>query len=180
MSLLQLSGIVADLIATEDASPWLGSSDAPAARADAFLAKLFHCLRPYGGTAWLPVLHTSRAERHYTALYSNTARAPECTRFENSPNSGSRCRRWPVCIFCPGASGTWPAGAHAVTWDGTTETGRRAASGTYLYLIDAGGRIQYVSYGALEWDDAAVVTVIETLMPDQGAGTTAAAQRVPH
>ena len=47
------------------------------------------------------------------------------------------------------------------------------------YLIDAGGRIQYVSYGALEWDDAAVVTVIETLMPDQSAGTTAAAQRVP-
>lgn len=25
--------------------------------------------------AWLPVLHTSRGERHYTALYSNTARA---------------------------------------------------------------------------------------------------------
>ena len=46
-------------------------------------------------------------------------------------------------------------------------------------VIDAGGRIQYVSYGALEWDDAAVVTVIETLMPDQSAGTTAAAQRVP-
>jgi hypothetical protein len=27
--------------------------------------------------AWLPVLHTSRGERHYTALYSNTARAHE-------------------------------------------------------------------------------------------------------
>lgn len=27
--------------------------------------------------AWLPVLHTSRDERHYTALYSNTARAHE-------------------------------------------------------------------------------------------------------
>lgn len=25
--------------------------------------------------AWLPVLHTARGERHYTALYSNTARA---------------------------------------------------------------------------------------------------------
>ena len=25
--------------------------------------------------AWLPVLHTSRGERHYTALFSNTARA---------------------------------------------------------------------------------------------------------
>ena len=29
------------------------------------------------GDAWLPVLHTERAERHYTALYSNTARAHE-------------------------------------------------------------------------------------------------------
>jgi putative hydrolase len=27
------------------------------------------------GEAWLPVLHTQRAERHYTALFSNTARA---------------------------------------------------------------------------------------------------------
>lgn len=43
------------------------------------------------------------------------------------------------------------------------------------YVVDASGRIRYVSYGALEWDDAAVMTVIETLMPDQGAGTTAAA-----
>ena len=29
------------------------------------------------GEAWLPVLHTSRRHRHYTALYSNTARAHE-------------------------------------------------------------------------------------------------------
>ena len=27
------------------------------------------------GTAWLPVLHTQRGDRHYTALFSNTARA---------------------------------------------------------------------------------------------------------
>jgi hypothetical protein len=27
--------------------------------------------------AWLPVLHTSRGQRHYTALFSNTARAHE-------------------------------------------------------------------------------------------------------
>ncbi len=46
------------------------------------------------------------------------------------------------------------------------------------YLIDAGGRLQYVSYGALEWDNTAVVSVIETLMPDEGAGTSA--QRFPH
>jgi DNA polymerase (family X) len=30
--------------------------------------------------AWLPVLHTIRGERHYTALYSNTARAHELGR----------------------------------------------------------------------------------------------------
>lgn len=29
------------------------------------------------GAAWLPVLHTEREARHYTALYSNTARAHE-------------------------------------------------------------------------------------------------------
>jgi len=27
------------------------------------------------GEAWLPVLHTTRGSRHYTALFSNTARA---------------------------------------------------------------------------------------------------------
>lgn len=27
------------------------------------------------GRAWLPILHTQRGDRHYTALYSNTARA---------------------------------------------------------------------------------------------------------
>ena len=29
------------------------------------------------GEAWLPVLHTTRGDRHYTALFSNTARAHE-------------------------------------------------------------------------------------------------------
>jgi putative hydrolase len=29
------------------------------------------------GAAWLPILHTSRGGRHYTALFSNTARAHE-------------------------------------------------------------------------------------------------------
>lgn len=29
------------------------------------------------GKAWLPILHTHRGERHYTALFSNTARAHE-------------------------------------------------------------------------------------------------------
>jgi DNA polymerase (family 10) len=32
------------------------------------------------GEAWLPVLHTVRGERHYTALYSNTARAHDLGR----------------------------------------------------------------------------------------------------
>ena len=29
------------------------------------------------GEAWLPILHTQRDQRHYTALFSNTARAHE-------------------------------------------------------------------------------------------------------
>jgi hypothetical protein len=37
------------------------------------------CVAPYRfnptRAAWLPILHTERADRHYTALYSNTARA---------------------------------------------------------------------------------------------------------
>ena len=32
------------------------------------------------GAAWLPVLHTQREGRHYTALFSNTARAHELGR----------------------------------------------------------------------------------------------------
>lgn len=32
------------------------------------------------GEAWLPVLHTQRGDRHYTALFSNTARAHELGR----------------------------------------------------------------------------------------------------
>jgi hypothetical protein len=42
-----------------------------------------------GREAWLPVLHTSRADRHYTALYSNTARAHEL----------DRTRDWVVLYF---------------------------------------------------------------------------------
>lgn len=41
------------------------------------------------------------------------------------------------------------------------------------YLIDADGRIRYVSYGAVEWDETGVVDAIETLMPDYGSGTMA-------
>ncbi|MBL8199946.1 MAG: hypothetical protein JNK40_03155 [Chromatiales bacterium] len=36
-----------------------------------------------GNKAWLPVLHTQRGERHYTALFSNTARAHEAKRTDD-------------------------------------------------------------------------------------------------
>jgi hypothetical protein len=35
------------------------------------------------GEAWLPVLHTQRGDRHYTALFSNTARAHEAHRTDD-------------------------------------------------------------------------------------------------
>jgi hypothetical protein len=35
------------------------------------------------GNAWLPVLHTQRGDRHYTALFSNTARAHELHRTDD-------------------------------------------------------------------------------------------------
>ena len=41
--------------------------------------------------AWLPILHTSREERHYIALFSNTARAHEL----------GKTRDW-VVLFCDG------------------------------------------------------------------------------
>jgi hypothetical protein len=46
------------------------------------------------GEAWLPVLHTMRGARHYTALYSNTARAHEL----------GRTRDW-VVLYYDGAEG---------------------------------------------------------------------------
>jgi putative hydrolase len=44
------------------------------------------------GAAWLPVLHTQRGERHYTALFSNTARAHEL----------GRTRDWVVLYYDDG------------------------------------------------------------------------------
>lgn len=44
--------------------------------------------------AWLPVLHTMRGERHYTALYSNTARAHQL----------NRTRDW-VVVYVDGGRG---------------------------------------------------------------------------
>lgn len=47
------------------------------------------------GVAWLPILHTDRGERHYTALYSNTARAHQL----------GRTHDW-VVIYYDGRDGT--------------------------------------------------------------------------
>jgi hypothetical protein len=47
-----------------------------AAAADTLKKIVPHRFNPTG-EAWLPVLHTTRGQRHYTALFSNTARAHE-------------------------------------------------------------------------------------------------------
>jgi putative hydrolase len=50
------------------------------------------------GEAWLPVLHTNRGPRHYTALFSNTARAHEL----------GTVRDWVVMYRDdPGGDGQW-------------------------------------------------------------------------
>lgn len=46
------------------------------------------------GEAWLPVLHTARGPRHYTALFSNTARAHDL----------HKTRDW-VVLYCDGRDG---------------------------------------------------------------------------
>jgi len=44
------------------------------------------------GEAWLPVLHTQRGPRHYTALFSNTARAHQL----------GKTRDWVILYFDEG------------------------------------------------------------------------------
>ena len=50
--------------------------------------------------AWLPILHTDRGQRHYTALHSNTARAHEFGRTRDwvivYADSGLDERQWTV------------------------------------------------------------------------------------
>ena len=46
------------------------------------------------GEAWLPILHTTRGPRHYTVLFSNTARAHEL----------GKTRDW-VVIYCDNGNG---------------------------------------------------------------------------
>lgn len=47
-----------------------------------------------GGEAWLPILHTQRGDRHYTALFSNTAHAHQMGATQD----------W-VVLYCDGPSG---------------------------------------------------------------------------
>ena len=44
--------------------------------------------------AWLPILHTERGQRHYTALFSNTPRAHRLGRTDD----------W-VILYCEGGDG---------------------------------------------------------------------------
>ena len=56
----ELPPYVADLIASEDLSPWLGEAGAGGEKTDALAQKIFRCLRPYGGVACLPVAAAER------------------------------------------------------------------------------------------------------------------------
>ncbi len=67
-----------------------------------------------GGEAWLPILHTSRGERHYTALFSNTARAHQL----------GRTRDWVVIYEEEPGHGQW-----TVVWDSRGESARRVVRG---------------------------------------------------
>lgn len=66
------------------------------------------------GEAWLPILHTSRGERHYTALFSNTARAHQL----------GRTRDWVVIYEEEPGHGQW-----TVVWDSRGESARRVVRG---------------------------------------------------
>ncbi|NLF70468.1 MAG: DNA polymerase III [Candidatus Anammoximicrobium sp.] len=82
------------------------------------------------GDAWLPVLHTEREGRHYTALYSNTARAHEL----------GATRDWVVIYRDDDQhSGSWTA----ITWSFGPLRGRRVIRGredecARHYALDAG------------------------------------------
>jgi len=67
-------------------------------------------------TSWLPVLHTRRGTRHYTALYSNTARAHEL----------GRTRDW-VVLYYDGPNGERPC--TVITAERGTLAGHRIVRG---------------------------------------------------
>lgn len=69
-----------------------------------------------GGEAWLPILHTHRGERNYTALYSNTARAHEL----------GRIRDWVVLYYDGGSD---ERQATVITSQRGSLTGKRIVRG---------------------------------------------------
>lgn len=68
------------------------------------------------GEAWLPVLHTDRGDRRYTALYSNTARAHEL----------GKTRDWVVLYL---DDGRWERQATVITSTRGPLEGRRIVAG---------------------------------------------------
>jgi DNA polymerase (family X) len=68
------------------------------------------------GEAWLPILHTHRGERNYTALYSNTARAHEL----------GRSRDWVILYY---DSGLDERQATVITAQRGTLSGKRIIRG---------------------------------------------------
>ena len=64
-------------------------------------------------------------------------------RGSSSTNTNRICAR-DIGIMSPKsvkslATGTLAAGAHAVSWDGTDESGRRVESGVYFCRLESGG-----------------------------------------
>ncbi len=68
---------VADLLEAQQANPFRINAYRKAAETLKALPKSAADILATGGKAWLPTLHTHRGERHYTALFSNTAHAHE-------------------------------------------------------------------------------------------------------
>jgi putative hydrolase len=66
--------------------------------------------------AWLPVLHTQRGERHYTALFSNTARAHQL----------GKTRDWVILYY---DDGTWERQCTVITAQRDPLKGRRIVRG---------------------------------------------------
>lgn len=85
-----------------------------------------------GGQAWLPVLHTIRGPRSYTALYSNTARAHQL----------GRTRDW-VVLYYDGRSGDGQA--TVVTERSGPLRGRRVVRGREGECLQYYGKGEFVS-----------------------------------
>jgi hypothetical protein len=77
--------------------------------------------------AWLPILHTHRGERHYTALFSNTARAHRM----------GRTRDW-VVLYYDGGQGERQCTVITAEWGGLR--GRRIVRGREAECVEYHGR----------------------------------------